>query len=425
MCTKSIHFALFVFLTLMLVGWADRESIATDKTLKETPKAKTETPPKKADKHRATVKVPRLNLRNKASADSRILGILEKGDLLEVISVTDEWLKVISPSKKVGWVYMLYVDTDIKAEKAPAVSSNEGVKTLQKPAKNKITEKNLGPDKSKPSKKPAEKPTQTQPQDLRKKLESVWSAYREAHRHGDKALYKKTCSAYRCGTLINTLAAVREELTPEDLIFFYDRMPDLATLKFVELKENGPTAGLIYVDENQNKPDPDLPPPKRFLFIKFVQEAWDWTVDGIHSTSMPKHQIDGSETQFNYALLPEELALDGKVRPAPKAVRKPKKRVVKGALDISSYGYKTKASINGFDQGKAENTDYSGAITGGLKKGVNKIEIVIAKSDKTESDLPPRISVQYVSNSGMQREAFTYEPEENFEGRHLFTFMIE
>lgn len=425
MCTKSIHLALFVFLALMLVGWADRESIATDKTLKETPKAETETSLQKADKPSATVRVPRLNLRNKASADSRILGILEKGDLLEVISVTDDWLKVISPSKKAGWVHMLYVDTDIKAKKEPLASSNKSVKPLKKPAKDKIAEKNLVPDKSKPSKKPAEKPTPKPQQDLRKKLESVWSAYREAHRSGDRALYKKTCSAYRCGNLINTLAAVREELNPEDLIFFYDRLPDLTTFKFVELKKNGPTAGLLYVDESQKKPDPNLPSPKRFLLIKFVQEDWGWAVDGTHSTSMPKHQIDGSETRFNYALLSEELALDGKVRPAPKAVRKPKKRVVEGTIDISSYGYKTKVSINGFEQGAAENADYSGAITGGLKKGVNKIEIVIAKSDKNTADLPPKITVQYQANSGMQREAFSYDPVDNFNGRHLFTFMIK
>ncbi len=421
MRTKPIRFALFVFLTLMLIDSASRDGIAEATTLKETPKAVTEAPPNTA----ATVTASRLNLRKEASVSSRILGVLEKGDLLEVTSVSGDWLKVITLSKKVGWVYRLYVDTDLKAEKKPPASSNESVKTLQQPAKDNIIEKKLVPDKSKPSKKPAEKLTQKPPQNLRKQLESVWSVYCEAHRKGDRALYKKSCSAHSCVTLINTLAEVREEIQPEDLIFFYERMPDLATLKFIELKENGPTAGLLYVDETPKRYDPDLPPPKRFLFIKFVQETWGWTVDGTQSTSLPRYQMDGSKTQFDYTSLPEKLTINGKVRPAPKAVQKLKVRVVKGMLDIASSGHKAKVSINGFGQGQTENAEYSAAIAGGLKKGVNKIEIVIAKSEKTGSDLPPKITVRYLSESGMQREAFKYEPVDNFEGRYLFTFMIE
>ena len=100
-------------------------------------------------------------------------------------------------------------------------------------------------------------------------------------------------------------------------------MPDLTELKFIELKQNGPTAGLLYLDEGEKSEDPNLPPPIRFVFIKFVKEARGWTVDGMQSTGMSKYQKDGSEAQFDYANFTEELALDGKVRPAPKTVEKP------------------------------------------------------------------------------------------------------
>ena len=245
---------------------------------------------------------------------------------------------------------------EFEIKEAPRTSPDKEVKPLQPSAKDSIAEKDLESTKPAPAEEPAVKLTQTPSQDLHEKLESIWNAYREAHRKGDVALYKNTCSARTCGNLINTLTEVREELKPEDLIFFYDRIPDLATYKVVDMNENGPTVGLLYVDENQEQLDPDLPPPKRFLFIKFVKETWGWTVDGTYSTSVPKYRIDNSETQFDFASLPEELAIDGKVRPAPKASKKRKVRVVKGALVISSYGYITNVAINGFAQGTAAET---------------------------------------------------------------------
>jgi uncharacterized protein YraI len=426
---KSIRFALLSFLTVVLIGCAGREpmeeptppeTVTAVKVEKIQPVQKTV-----ADKQSATVTASHLNLRRQASAKSEILGVLQKGDRLEVASAKGNWLEVINPDGLKGWVYGRYVQVSDEAKGQSLVTTDQDTKPLNSPAKGEIVEEALASTQSKPAEAPPTKSTQKPSQALRKQLEAVWSAHRKAYGDGDTALFKKTSSAHTYGTMVNSLAASGKDLTSEDLTFLYELMPDVATLKFIELIQNGPTAGLLYVEEGEKSSDPNLPPPERFLFIKFVKEAWGWTVDATQSTGMPKYQKDGSESQFDMAALPEELAIDGKVRPAPKRVQKPKMPVVMGVVDISSYDYNTEISINGIKQEGTAGTNSSGTINGVLKKGPNRIEVVITKLENAESDWAPEVTIRYLTDSGEEKEGFKFEPEEDIEGRHEFTFMVE
>ena len=82
-------------------------------------------------------------------------------------------------------------------------------------------------------------------------------------------------------------------------------------------------------------------------------------------------------------------------------------------------------TINGTLQEETEGTNSSGHIAGGLKKGENTIEIVVTQSAKAQSDWPPEVTIRYLDSSGKEQEAFKFAPEENVEGTHEFTFMVE
>jgi len=391
---KLSRLVICMLLTISIIGCGSRghrsEPIAPPKTTETEAMAtpeKTEPSPETATAvvPTGTVTASRLNLRNQASAKGAVVGVLQKGDRLEIVSSKGNWLEVIQPDGQKGWVYDRYVQTEKKGTGSSGLPKKTA--TPPKKVKNAKAETTVQPT---PAKTLAPKTAPKKSPALRQQLEMVWGTSRQAYRDGDLALIRKVTSNHSYGTLQNELAAVGKELKPEDVIFFYEMMPDLAKLEFIELKQNGPTVGMLYLDEGAKSDDPNLPPPVRFHFIKFVKEARGWTLDGTLSMREPKYQKDGSETRFNYADLPDELAIDGKVRPAPKAVAKPTEAVVEGALDISSYDFKTKVSINGVPQRETEGANSSGAIKGGLKKGENNIEIVVTKSAKAQSDWSPK-----------------------------------
>ena len=373
----------------------------------------------------ATVTASRLNLRSQGSPKGDIVDVLKSGDRLEVVSRSGKWLEVTSSSGKTGWVYGSYVQIMDEAENKSLGASAPAL-TPQKPQPDgKIVEESLTSTDTKMDGKPAGKASQKPSAKLQEQLEAVWNDHRQAHAARDMTLLKKTTSDHSYGTMINTLASAGKELKPDDLTFLYALMPDLTTLKFVEMKENGPTVGLLYLDEGEQSADPNLAQPVRFVFIKFVKEARGWTVDGMQTTGMPKYQADGSETIFDPTSLPEELAIDGKVLPGPKPMEKVKVPEVAGVIDISSYDYKTEVSINGIPQKATQGGGSSAAIEGGLKRGVNQLVIESSRFENAESDWPPEVTIRYLLASGEEKEAFKFEPEENFEGKHSFTFTVE
>lgn len=423
---KLIRFVLFAFLAVIFIGCGGRshqsELTVSPKSPEamaaKTPETVGEMPTEKFEP--ATVTASRLNLRSIASTKGKVLGVLQKGDSLKVLSQKGNWMEVITPNSQTGWVFGRYVQTEkmgTAASSLPKKPANPP--KIVKKAKAEPTAQpkpaNSPPPKTAPKKSPA----------LRQQLEAVWEASRQAYRDGDLALIRKVTSNHSYGTLQNDLAAVGKELKPDDVTVLYKMMPNPAKLKFVELKQDGPTAGLLYLDEGDKSDDPNLPSPVRFHFIKFVKETRGWTLEGTLTMGEPKYQKDGSETRFDYADLPPELVIDGKVRPAPKAVEKPKGPVVQGMIDISSYDYKTEVSINGVQQEGMEGATSSGPIAGGLKKGENNIEIVVAKSAKAQSGWEPEVTIRYLDSSGQEQEGFKFTPEENVEGTHDFTFTVE
>ena len=269
----------------------------------------------------ATVTVSHLDLREQSTPQSEVMAVLRSGDRLEVLSRSSEWLEVRTPEGKTGWINGEHVKVVDEAEGRPLEASDPALTVLTPPPESAIVEEALGATVAEPAQKLPPAKVQQPPEALRKELEGVWNNHRRAYAVGDMALLKRTSSDYSYGTMRNALASAGKALNPEELTFFYELMPDVASLKFVELKKMGPTAGLLYVGEAGEGSMPGQPPQPGFLFIKFVQERRGWTVDGMQATPAPDPLQDGGQTSFDPAALPTELAIDGVVRPAPEAVK--------------------------------------------------------------------------------------------------------
>jgi len=112
------------------MGCASREPAPTPQATKappvvesETPLAAEPTPVSKPPMETARVTSSQLNLRSGASSNSSILGVLKKGDALEVLSRKKDWVEVQSAEGRRGWVAARYLSSEATAPAAEAPGS--------------------------------------------------------------------------------------------------------------------------------------------------------------------------------------------------------------------------------------------------------------------------------------------------------------
>lgn len=253
----------------------------------------------------------------------------------------------------------------------------------------------------------------------RKALEGAYKKYIAACNSGSANALKETMSSFQYGTITNNLASAKRELTPELIKSIAEDAADIFKMKFVSLFQNGPTAGLLYVQDSQER-DASNKPRVTFTFIKFVNENALWKVDGMMDAGYPKYQKDGTETQFNMDDLPPSLAIDGKVLKAPEPIPV---SYGSGFLDVFCYGYKTTVTINGIEQVVDGVGSSSMIIKGGLRKGQNDVKITFSKFGE-QSSSGPSVTIRRIINERETIEVFKYEPKQSVEGEHALSFTI-
>ncbi|MFH0990095.1 MAG: hypothetical protein V1799_08780 [bacterium] len=255
---------------------------------------------------------------------------------------------------------------------------------------------------------------------LRNTLENTWRAYLKASKSGKESELEKTMSSFRLGTLRNNLASARSVLTPDIIESIAEDVSDISTAKFVTMMEKGPTAGLVYVEDSEEK-DETGKPRVNFIFIKFVKEESVWKVDARMDIGSPKFNENGKQSEFNPSDLPPTYEIDGQVRSAPKPIAIPD---FSAFLDVSSTGYKIQVTVNGIEQETGKSESHSGLLKGGLRKGKNNIVIVVTQTEK-DTPFKPRVTIRRIHEDRKTTEVFTFEPKENIEGKHSLDFTFD
>ncbi len=255
---------------------------------------------------------------------------------------------------------------------------------------------------------------------LRTTLEKAWQNYLQASQSGKEAELEKFMTSYRFGTMKNNLISANRSFTPELIKSIAEYAPDINTGKFETLLENGPTAGLVYVKDTEEK-DASGKPRIKFIFIKFVKEEGEWKVDGGMEMGSPKFGDDAKKAVFNTSDIPPTFEIDGKVLSAPKPITVPD---ISAFLDIYAPGYKIQVNINGIEQEITINKSYSGLLKGGIKKGKNNIVINATKVDKDVS-FNPTVTIRRILEDKKTQEVFKFEPEEDIEGNHEYSFSVD
>ncbi|MFL5730528.1 MAG: hypothetical protein ACJ75J_13660, partial [Cytophagaceae bacterium] len=184
---------------------------------------------------------------------------------------------------------------------------------------------------------------------------------------------------------------------PDDVFKMAPMMTiDLKKLKFLKANENGPTANLVYYGKGTMGDD-------AFIIIKFLKENNQWKFEGVDEKGNEDlvKKMKAKDMSF---LNSKDFKPNGVMPVTPKEVAAGDYQAM---VDIMNYGYKSQIFINGVEQNGSENGSSSSMIMGGLKKGMNTIEITLKPIEgKDASSL--HVHVRALIN-GEEKEVFTLE----------------
>ncbi len=255
---------------------------------------------------------------------------------------------------------------------------------------------------------------------LRTTLENTWTQYIKASQSGEESELAKSMSSFRLATMKNNLASANRSLTREIIKSIAQHAPNVNSAEFVELIEKGPTAGLVYKTNTEEK-GADGEERVNFIFIKFVREGSVWKIDGGMEIGSPKFKEDGAKSVFDPNSLPPTFEIDGIILSTPDLIKIPD---VAGTIDIFSSGYDIMVRINGTDEAEAKNSSFSGLIKGGLKKGNNRIFISVVELGQDPS-FKPTVTIKRILEDNSSEVVFKFEPQKDIVGKHEFNFSIK
>lgn len=240
-------------------------------------------------------------------------------------------------------------------------------------------------------------------QDLRTKLETAYSSFGNAVKAKDQTKLKTSVSAY------NYLVAKNEAISaqvkfPDDFFSSAPRLIfDLKKQTFVKAVENGSTANSIYRGK-------DAFGSESLIVVHFLKENNVWKFSSIQSKGSSEilNKLKANDTTF---LKGKDFYPDGIMPIVPKEIITVD---YKGMLDVMGPGYSVKVKLNDIDQPGADGNGFSSdqgslnvLVLGGVKKGVNKIEITVTPiNGKTQSTLMMNVAVVIGEN---ELEVFSIE----------------
>jgi hypothetical protein len=233
---------------------------------------------------------------------------------------------------------------------------------------------------------------------LRAKLETSYNAFINALTAKDGEKLKSSVSSHSYMMMKNQMASSGRKF-PDDAFKMAPMVTmDLKKMKFLKAAENGPTANLVYYGNGPVGGE-------AFIIIQFVKESSQWKFEGVKQKSNSElvKKMKAKDMKF---LDEKDFKPDGIMPVAPKEIIAGDYRA---QLNITAYGYKANVLVNGNEQREVENESSSSMLMGGVKKGMNTIEIKLAPVPGKEQG-SISVSVNALV-SEEEKEVFTLEAE--------------
>jgi hypothetical protein len=210
--------------------------------------------------------------------------------------------------------------------------------------------------------------------ELRRNLERAYSSWKQALIAQDLSGWQQSTAAHRQVATRNLIVSQKQPF-PNALFALPMRPPEIATLRCLGTTVKGNTANVAYFGKvDLGLVDPTQIPDS-LLILKFVKESSGWKFDTTQLFNLgPAPEIQAALKSGGRATFLDnpEFAPTGEVPPVPKACPIPDRI---GVLQIASFGYATRASVNGFDVATVQDNAEEHLVIGGLKNGDNPMVV--------------------------------------------------
>ncbi len=212
--------------------------------------------------------------------------------------------------------------------------------------------------------------------DLRPALETTYHAWREAMIRRDASAWQRVTAEHRRVEVRNRL--VSEKLAfPSSVFNLPAPPPSLQGLKFLDAKQNGPTAKISYF----GKVDFGIggAPSENLLVLSFVRGGGGWLYDRadfVNLSALPDVRKELAAGNLKYLKETPEAQPSGVV-PIPAISVNPAKYVAK--VYVFCPGREVQLQVNKVSRHRFANAKEAEVVIGGARDGPNEIQYSIKK----------------------------------------------
>lgn len=211
---------------------------------------------------------------------------------------------------------------------------------------------------------------------MRPALENTYNVWRESILKRDVSLWNRATAPHRKMEMKNRLLSEKKPF-PEGVFMLPAPPPSLAGLKFLEAKQNGPTAKASYF----GKIDFGIGgnPSNNLLVLSYVRGGAGWLYDKadfVNLMALPAVEKELAAGNLKYLKETPETQPDGQVPPTPMPARAAK-YVAK--VYVFCPGREVRVQINKLSQHRFANAKEAEVVIGGALDGANEIQFTTKK----------------------------------------------
>jgi hypothetical protein len=246
---------------------------------------------------------------------------------------------------------------------------------------------------------------------LRPALETTYNVWRESILRRDVSLWNRATAEHRKMEMKNRLLSEKKPF-PAGVFMLPAPPPSLKGLRFLEAKQNGPTAKASYF----GKIDFGIggEPSNNLLVLSFVRGGRGWLYDSadfVNLMALPAVEKELAAGTLNYLHETPETQPDGKVPPTPMPARAAK-YVAK--VYVFCPGREVRVQINKLSQHRFANAKEAEVVIGGAIDGPNEIQFTTKKLEGAtgKEALTIRVYLRSEVQGGSPVKVFQYQVDE-------------
>lgn len=245
--------------------------------------------------------------------------------------------------------------------------------------------------------------------ELRAPLEKTYGLWREAMLKSDVRAWEAVTARYRQVEIRNRLGAERRTF-PAGVFQLPAPPPPIQGLKFLEAKQNGPTAKAAYFGKIDFGVD-GAPPSDNLIVLSFLQEGGTWRYDRadfVNLAVLPEVRKELAAGTLRYLEETPEARPSGVVPIVP-MIAPVAKYIAK--VYVFCPGREVQVQVNKISVHKFANAKEAEVVIGGAVDGLNEVQFAVKKLEGGTGKEAMTIRVYLMSEKeGVQPiKAFEYQ----------------